>query len=189
MSKLRFRERLRSGVPILGDGAMGTMLHERSQARADACFDAMNVDEPDVVLAVHQAYIEAGAEVVETNTFGANSFKLASAGRAGQVELYNRRGVELAKRAIAESARADVYYRRLGGAAGGGRLSLRTSVASGSASRLCQAAARADHGRRRSGAIRDLQRASGNCCWRSACCAAWRRSCRSSPRRPFITRT
>ena len=109
MSKLTFRERLKTGAPILADGAMGTMLHEQSHARADACFDAMNVDDPNVVLAIHKAYIAAGADLIETNTFGANSFKLASAGRDGKVELYNRRGVELARLAIAESGRSDVY--------------------------------------------------------------------------------
>lgn len=109
MTKPPFRERLGTGAPILADGAMGTMLHEQSHARADACFDAMNVDDPDVVLSTHKAYIEAGADLIETNTFGANSYKLASAGRDGKVELYNRRGVELARLAIAESDRADLY--------------------------------------------------------------------------------
>ncbi len=109
MSKLTFRERLRTGAPILADGAMGTMLHHESHARADACFDAMNADDPNVVLLIHKAYIAAGAEVIETNTFGANSFKLASVGREPHVELYNRRGVELARLAIAESGRDDVY--------------------------------------------------------------------------------
>ncbi len=109
MSRLPFRERLLTGAPILADGAMGTMLHHESQARADACFDAMNVDDPNVVLSIHKAYIAAGAELIETNTFGANSFKLASVGREPHVELYNRRGVELARLAIAESERDDVY--------------------------------------------------------------------------------
>ena len=109
MNKLPFRERLRTGVPILADGAMGTMLHHESQARADACFDAMNVDDPNVVLSIHKAYIAAGAEILETNTFGANNFKLASVGREQQVEQYNRRGVELAQLAIAESDRNAVY--------------------------------------------------------------------------------
>ena len=70
MSKLPFRERLQMPQPLLADGAMGTMLHHESAARADACFDAMNVDAPDVVLSVHKAYIEAGADLIETNTSG-----------------------------------------------------------------------------------------------------------------------
>ena len=109
MNKLTFRQRLNTGDPILADGAMGTMLHHESHARADACFDAMNVDNPEIVLAIHKAYLAAGADLIETNTFGANSFKLASAGRAQNLELYNRRGVELARLAIAESGRDDVY--------------------------------------------------------------------------------
>ncbi len=109
MNKLTFRQRLNTGDPILADGAMGTMLHHESHARADACFDAMNVDDPEIVLATHRAYLAAGADLIATNTFGANSFKLASAGRAQNLELYNRRGVELARLAIAESGRDDVY--------------------------------------------------------------------------------
>ena len=109
MTTPTFRERLASGAPILADGAMGTMLHHESHARADACFDAMNVEDPEMVLAIHKAYVAAGADLIESNTFGANSFKLANAGRAGNVELYNRRGVELARLAIAESDRDDVY--------------------------------------------------------------------------------
>ncbi|MCY3781251.1 MAG: bifunctional homocysteine S-methyltransferase/methylenetetrahydrofolate reductase [Chloroflexi bacterium] len=109
MNKLPFRERLKSGAPILADGAMGTMLHHESQARADACFDAMNVEDPHVVLSIHKAYVAAGAEIIETNTFGANSFKLAGVGREPHVELYNRRGVELARLAVAESDREDIY--------------------------------------------------------------------------------
>lgn len=96
-------------MPLLADGAMGTMLHEESQVRADACFDAMNVEAPQAVLAVHKAYIAAGADLIETNTFGANSYKLARAGRERQVELYNRSAVELARQAIAESERDDIY--------------------------------------------------------------------------------
>ena len=115
MSKLPFRERLQMPQPLLADGAMGTMLHHESEARADACFDAMNVDAPDVVLSVHQAYIEAGADLIETNTFGANVYKLGDSGRAPFVERYNQRGVELARLAIAESGRDDLY---IGGSVG-----------------------------------------------------------------------
>ena len=113
--KLPFRERLQMPQPLLADGAMGTMLHHESAARADACFDAMNVEAPEVVLAVHKTYIEAGADLIETNTFGANVFKLGKAGRAPFVERYNQRGVELARLAIAESGRRDIY---IGGSVG-----------------------------------------------------------------------
>ncbi len=109
MTSATFRERLRGGKPILADGAVGTMLHHESHARADACFDAMNVDAPAMVRAIHRAYIEAGAELIATNTFGANRFKLGEAGRAGQLALLNRRGVELARQASAESAAGRIY--------------------------------------------------------------------------------
>jgi len=109
MTKLTFRERLQTGKPILGDGAMGTMLHDESHADTHACFDAMNVDDPEMVVSIHKSYIEAGSDLIETNTFGANRIKLASVGRAQNVELYNRRAVELARLAIAESNREDVY--------------------------------------------------------------------------------
>lgn len=109
MTRMPFRERLRQDRPILGDGAMGTMLHQESHARADACFDAMNVEAPDMVVSIHKAYIAAGSDLIETNTFGANRFKLATAGRAQHVELYNRRAVELARLAIAESEGDDLY--------------------------------------------------------------------------------
>ena len=109
MSMLPFRERLRQSKPLLADGAMGTMLHQETHTRADACFDALNVEAPDVVLAVHKAYIAAGADIIETNTFGANRHKLSNTGRAQQVEQYNRSAVELARLAIAESDRDDIY--------------------------------------------------------------------------------
>ena len=88
---------------------MGTMLHQESHARADACFDAMNLDDSAVVREVHRAYIEAGADLIATNTFGANKFKLGAAGRSGQLAEINRRGVELAREAIAESGGRDVF--------------------------------------------------------------------------------
>lgn len=109
MTKLSFRERLQTGQPILGDGAMGTMLHDKTHADTHACFDAMNVDDPEIVVSVHKAYIAAGSDLIETNTFGANRIKLGAVGRAQNVELYNRRAVELARLAIAESGRDDVY--------------------------------------------------------------------------------
>ena len=109
MTRTPFRQRLKQGKPILADGAMGTMLHQESHAGADACFDAMNVEAPEMVVSIHKAYIAAGADIIETNSFGANRFKLAAAGRAQRVELYNRRAVELARQAIAESEAHHVY--------------------------------------------------------------------------------
>ena len=109
MTKIPFRERLKNGIALLGDGAMGTMLHDESHTDIHACFDALNIDDPETVVSVHKAYIAAGSDLIETNTFSANRIKLATAGRAQHVELYNRRAVELARLAVAESNRDDVY--------------------------------------------------------------------------------
>src|SRR5262249_35768952 len=89
-------ERLNSEV-ILADGAMGTMLHSRGVS-FDKCFDELNLTNPAAVADVHRAYIEAGAQLVLTNTFGANRFKLSKHGLQDDVIEINRAGVELAKK-------------------------------------------------------------------------------------------
>ncbi|RME06212.1 MAG: bifunctional homocysteine S-methyltransferase/methylenetetrahydrofolate reductase [Anaerolineae bacterium] len=90
--------------PVLADGAMGTMLHERGIG-FDECFDALNLTNPAVVGDIHRAYIEAGAQIIYTNTFGANRYKLAEHGLEAQVVEINRKGVELAQRVVAASFR------------------------------------------------------------------------------------
>ena len=74
-----WRTWLASGHPILVDGAMGTLLHARG-VPIDACFDELNLTRPELVGAIHRDYLEAGADILETNTFGANPFKLAAHG-------------------------------------------------------------------------------------------------------------
>ncbi len=86
-----------SDVPLLGDGAMGTLLNARGVG-FDECFDALNLSQPALVAELHRAYIDAGAQVIQTNTFGANRFKLASYGLEDKVGEINRAGVELARR-------------------------------------------------------------------------------------------
>lgn len=93
--------------PLLADGAMGTMLHARGMP-IDACFDALNLRKPDLIRSIHRAYVDAGAEMIETNTFGANRYKLAEHGFEAQVTEINRAGVRLAREAIQQSGR-DVY--------------------------------------------------------------------------------
>ncbi|MBN1668558.1 MAG: homocysteine S-methyltransferase family protein, partial [Anaerolineales bacterium] len=88
--------------PLLADGAMGTLLHARGVGFG-RCFDALNLEDPALVAEIHRAYIEAGAEVIYTNTFGANRFKLAEHGLEEQVTEINRAGVELARRVVAAS--------------------------------------------------------------------------------------
>jgi len=89
-------------LPLLGDGAMGTMLNSRGVS-FDQCFDALNLINPALVGEIHRAYIEAGAQMIQTNTFGANRFKLASHGLESKVTEINRAGVELARRVILAS--------------------------------------------------------------------------------------
>jgi methionine synthase I (cobalamin-dependent)/5,10-methylenetetrahydrofolate reductase len=93
---------LLSSQTILADGAMGTMLHGRGIG-FDKCFDELNLTNPAAVADIHREYIEAGAELVITNTFGANRFKLAKHGMESRVADINRAGVELAKRAVSAS--------------------------------------------------------------------------------------
>jgi homocysteine S-methyltransferase len=88
-------ERLRQG-PLLADGAMGTMLYARG-VPLDACFDVLNLHDPKVVQSIHREYDAAGADLLETNTFGANRFKLAVHGLDGRVRDINRAGARLAR--------------------------------------------------------------------------------------------
>ena len=90
--------------PLLGDGAMGTLLNARGVSFA-RCFDELNRNQPALVAEVHRAYIEAGAEVIQTNTFGANRYKLAAHGLDNQISEINRSGVELARRVVMASYR------------------------------------------------------------------------------------
>ena len=91
-----------SPKPLVADGAMGTMLNA-SGVSFKTCFDQLNLSQPDVVTAVHRAYIEAGAQIIQTNTFGANRFKLADHDLEDMVQEINRAGVELSKRATLDS--------------------------------------------------------------------------------------
>ncbi|MCH7482194.1 MAG: bifunctional homocysteine S-methyltransferase/methylenetetrahydrofolate reductase [Chloroflexi bacterium] len=90
---LSFTERLANG-PLLCDGAMGTQLYERGIE--DVPLELANLTHPDVVKAVHLDYLRAGAEVIQTNTFGANAVKLADAGAEDRVEEMNRAAVAIA---------------------------------------------------------------------------------------------
>ncbi|PYN53908.1 MAG: bifunctional homocysteine S-methyltransferase/methylenetetrahydrofolate reductase [Candidatus Rokuibacteriota bacterium] len=100
-----FSRRLEA-APLLCDGAMGTLLYARGVS-LDACFDVLNLNNPRVVQSIHADYIAAGADCIETNTFGANRFKLAVHGMDGRVREINRRGVALA-RDVRESSGRDV---------------------------------------------------------------------------------
>jgi methionine synthase I (cobalamin-dependent)/5,10-methylenetetrahydrofolate reductase len=86
---------------IMFDGAMGTMLYAKG-VFINQCYDELVLRSPDLVREVHAAYVKAGAEVVETNTFGANRAKLTQYGLEAQVSTINRRAAELAREAVGE---------------------------------------------------------------------------------------
>lgn len=90
-----FREFLAENA-VLFDGAMGTMLYTRG-VFINACFDELNLRAPDLVAGVHRDYLAAGCDVIETNTFGGNRYKLEGHGLSDRVSEINRRGAEIAR--------------------------------------------------------------------------------------------
>jgi methionine synthase I (cobalamin-dependent)/5,10-methylenetetrahydrofolate reductase len=104
MSKSDFLSALQSNIPLLADGAMGTMLHEGGIDFA-RCFDELNLIKPELVQGIHAAYLDAGTQLVMTNTFGANRFRLAEHGLQDRVEEINKAGVEIARKAALESGK------------------------------------------------------------------------------------
>ncbi len=98
-----FLERLRRG-PMLCDGAMGTQLHAHG-ITFDHSLDGLNLTQPEVVLSVHRGYVQAGADLLETNTFGGNRFRLLEHELEARVAEINQSGVRLAHKAADESRR------------------------------------------------------------------------------------
>ncbi len=92
------RELLADGRTHVFDGAMGTMLYGRG-VYLNVCYDELNLRQPDLIAEIHRAYVKAGAELLETNTFGANPRKLAQYGLAGDTEQINCVAAELARTA------------------------------------------------------------------------------------------
>lgn len=106
------REDLQSHV-LIADGAIGTILYSRG---IDRCFEELNLTHPEQIQHVHEAYIQAGANVIQTNTYGANYIKLAKYGLQDEVKKINQEAVRIAKRA----AKDDVYVLgNIGGIHGG----------------------------------------------------------------------
>ncbi|OGK96057.1 MAG: bifunctional homocysteine S-methyltransferase/methylenetetrahydrofolate reductase [Candidatus Rokubacteria bacterium RIFCSPHIGHO2_02_FULL_73_26] len=95
-----FREAMRS--LLVFDGAMGSLLYERG-VFVTQNFEQLNVTRPDIVLKIHDDYVAAGAQVIETNTFGANRFRLDRHGLADQVRAFNVAGARLARQAAGET--------------------------------------------------------------------------------------
>lgn len=99
-TKIPFRLRIKQG-PILCDGAMGTLLDLYEYPELP--HEIQNIKNPDIVVRIHREYIEAGAEIIQTNTFSANRLRLAQFHLEDKVEEINRRGVELAREAAGET--------------------------------------------------------------------------------------
>jgi homocysteine S-methyltransferase len=91
------------GGRMLGDGAMGTMLFGRGMAIDRGC-DELNLSRPEMVAAVHRAYVDAGAQIVGTNTFGANAFRLERYGLRDRVREINLAGIRIARECVAPFA-------------------------------------------------------------------------------------
>jgi methionine synthase I (cobalamin-dependent)/5,10-methylenetetrahydrofolate reductase len=85
--------------PVLCDGAMGTMLYGRG-IFINRCYDELNLSQPETVAAVHAEYLQAGAQIVETNTFGGNAFRLERYGLRDKVWAINRAGVTIARQCV-----------------------------------------------------------------------------------------
>ena len=84
--------------PVLADGAMGTVLYARG-LQISRCYDELNLSDPALIQGVHEEYLQAGAEILETNTFGANRFRLGVHGLSDKVEAINAAGVRIARQA------------------------------------------------------------------------------------------
>ncbi|HYL77370.1 MAG TPA: bifunctional homocysteine S-methyltransferase/methylenetetrahydrofolate reductase [Bryobacteraceae bacterium] len=97
-----FREQLLRRV-MVADGAMGTVLYSKG-VFINRCFDELNLTTPALVKETHQEYVKAGAEILETNTFGANRTRLAAFGLAEKLKAINQAGVRIAREAAGDSA-------------------------------------------------------------------------------------
>jgi homocysteine S-methyltransferase len=103
MSGRALRDLLADGRVHVVDGAMGTMLYGRG-VFLNVCYDELNLRQPDLVADIHREYVRAGADIIETNTFGANPVKLATHGLAADTEQINRAAATLARDAAGERA-------------------------------------------------------------------------------------
>ena len=103
-----FLERVQRG-PLLCDGAMGTLLYAKG-IFINRCYDELNLSQPELIRGIHQEYLQAGAEVIETNTFGANSFRLARHGFAEQTREINLAGARLARALVTKKESGQTFF-------------------------------------------------------------------------------
>lgn len=99
--RIPFLERLKLG-PMVCDGAMGTQLYERG-IFLNHVFEGINLTRPDLVREIHEGYVQAGADIIETNSFGANRVRLGSKGMSGDVVAINQAAVKIAREAAGEA--------------------------------------------------------------------------------------
>ncbi len=89
-------------APLVFDGAMGTMIYE-SGIFINACYDELNLTNPNLIKSIHKSYIDAGSDVILTNTFGANKFKLEKYGLGAKLYEINKKGAEIARETAGEN--------------------------------------------------------------------------------------
>ncbi|HDS08367.1 MAG TPA: bifunctional homocysteine S-methyltransferase/methylenetetrahydrofolate reductase, partial [Bacteroides sp.] len=97
-----FEEYMKDNLVLL-DGAMGSLIYQKG-VFIDKCYDELNLSRPDLIRSIHEDYVRAGAKVIETNTYGANRFKLGAHNLAGKLREINLAGVTLAREAAGEVA-------------------------------------------------------------------------------------
>lgn len=130
-------ERMFGERRVLCDGALGTEFYERG-VRMGECCEALNLCRGELVRSVHEAYVRAGAEMIETNTFGGNAFRLAGAGLRERVAEMNRAGVRIAREAVRRAGGQEA--RRVWVAGSVGPLGVRLEVEGGTSRREARAA-------------------------------------------------
>src|SRR6478735_2378937 len=97
---MTFLEKLKTHI-LIGDGAMGTLLYSFGK---DSCFEELNLSHPEKIQEIHKAYIDAGADVIQTNTYAANYLKLQRYGLEDSVKEINAAAVRNAKKAAQSNA-------------------------------------------------------------------------------------
>ncbi len=107
--KPHFMDKLKESEVILFDGAIGTMIYNKG-VFFNRCFDEINISNPKIIREIHTEYLKAGADVLTTNTFGANVPRLNEYGFAEKIEEINKRGVEIAKEVIIDFNKEDKVY-------------------------------------------------------------------------------
>jgi len=98
--RIPFTEYIKDNL-VLFDGAMGTELYNRG-VFINTCYDELNLSRPKLIAEIHQEYVTAGADVIETNTFGANRLKLQKHGLEDKIYEINNTGAKLAREAAGE---------------------------------------------------------------------------------------